>query len=47
VGKSHGDDVNIINGSREQLEGKTQERYGLAKDQIRKDIDIGAAVKGN
>jgi uncharacterized protein YjbJ (UPF0337 family) len=33
------DDLNIINGRREQLEGKIQQRYGLAKDQIRKDID--------
>jgi len=33
------DDLNVINGRREQLEGKIQERYGLAKDQIRKDID--------
>ena len=24
---------------RDQLEGKIQERYGLAKDQVRKDVD--------
>ena len=28
-----------INGKRDQLEGKIQERYGLAKDRARKDID--------
>ena len=33
------DDLTAINGSREQLEGKIQERYGIAKDQARKDID--------
>jgi uncharacterized protein YjbJ (UPF0337 family) len=38
-GKLTDDDLNIINGRREQLEGKIQQRYGLAKEQIRKDID--------
>lgn len=38
-GKLSDDDLNIINGRREQLEGKIQQRYGLAKEQIRKDID--------
>jgi uncharacterized protein YjbJ (UPF0337 family) len=38
-GKLTDDDLNVINGRREQLEGKIQQRYGLAKDQIRKDID--------
>jgi uncharacterized protein YjbJ (UPF0337 family) len=33
------DDLTAINGRREQLEGKLQERYGLAKDQARKEID--------
>jgi uncharacterized protein YjbJ (UPF0337 family) len=33
------DDLNVIAGRRDQLEGKIQERYGLAKDQVRKDID--------
>jgi hypothetical protein len=28
-----------INGRREQLEGKIQERYGIAKDQVRRDVD--------
>jgi uncharacterized protein YjbJ (UPF0337 family) len=33
------DDLTQINGKREQLEGKIQERYGLAKDRARKDVD--------
>jgi uncharacterized protein YjbJ (UPF0337 family) len=28
-----------INGRRDQLEGKIQERYGIAKDQARNDVD--------
>jgi uncharacterized protein YjbJ (UPF0337 family) len=33
------DDLTAIDGRREQLEGKIQERYGIAKDQVRKDVD--------
>ena len=33
------DDLDVINGRREQLEGKIQERYGVAKDQVRSDVD--------
>jgi uncharacterized protein YjbJ (UPF0337 family) len=29
----------MINGRREQLEGIIQQRYGLAKDMVRKDVD--------
>ena len=28
-----------LNGRQDQLEGKIQERYGIAKDQARKDVD--------
>jgi uncharacterized protein YjbJ (UPF0337 family) len=38
-GKLTDDDLAAINGKRDQLEGKIQERYGIAKDQARKDID--------
>jgi uncharacterized protein YjbJ (UPF0337 family) len=38
-GKLTDDDLHIINGRREQLEGKLQERYGYNKDQIRKEVD--------
>jgi len=33
------DDLTAINGKRDQLEGKIQQRYGLAKDMVRKDVD--------
>ena len=33
------DDLTQINGRRDQLEGKLQERYGLAKDRARKDVE--------
>jgi uncharacterized protein YjbJ (UPF0337 family) len=29
----------MINGQRDQREGKIQERYGIARDQVRKDVD--------
>jgi uncharacterized protein YjbJ (UPF0337 family) len=32
-------DLTEINGNREQLEGKIQERYGIAREQVRRDID--------
>jgi uncharacterized protein YjbJ (UPF0337 family) len=38
-GKLTDDDLTMINGRRDQLEGKIQERYGLAKDQVQKDVD--------
>jgi uncharacterized protein YjbJ (UPF0337 family) len=31
--------LNQINGKREQLEGRIQQRYGLAKDKARRDVD--------
>ena len=33
------DDLTAINGRREQLEGKLQERYGYAKEQAKKEVD--------
>ena len=38
-GKLTDDDLTAINGRREELEGKIQEYYGIAKDQARKDVD--------
>jgi uncharacterized protein YjbJ (UPF0337 family) len=38
-GKLTNDDLDVIAGQREQLEGKIQERYGYAKDQARKEVD--------
>jgi uncharacterized protein YjbJ (UPF0337 family) len=39
-------DLAQINGRRDQLEGKIQQRYGLAKDRVRKDVDdlVGRSV---
>jgi uncharacterized protein YjbJ (UPF0337 family) len=33
------DDIATINGRREQLEGKLQERYGYSKDLVKREID--------
>ena len=33
------DDIATINGKREQLEGKLQERYGYSKDQVKRKVD--------
>jgi uncharacterized protein YjbJ (UPF0337 family) len=38
-GKLTDDDLTTINGRRDQLEGRIQERYGIAKDQVRRDVD--------
>ena len=38
-GKLTDDDLDIVDGKRDQLEGKIQERYGIARDQVRKDVD--------
>lgn len=38
-GKLTDDELDQINGQRDQLEGKIQERYGIAKDQVRSDVD--------
>jgi uncharacterized protein YjbJ (UPF0337 family) len=32
-------DLEVVNGRRDQLEGKIQERYGIAKDRVRQDVD--------
>lgn len=33
------DDITMVNGRREQLEGRLQERYGYAKDKARQEVD--------
>jgi uncharacterized protein YjbJ (UPF0337 family) len=38
-GRLTDDDLDVVNGRQEQLQGKIQERYGLAKDQAKKDVD--------
>ena len=39
MGADLGVDLDVINGPRDQLEGKIQERYGYAKDQVSRDVD--------
>ena len=38
-GKLTNDDLSVINGRRDHLEGKIEERYGLEKDRVRSDVD--------
>ena len=38
-GKLTDDELDKMSGRRDQLEGKIQERYGIAKDQAKKDVD--------
>jgi len=38
-GKLTDDDLTAANGRRDELAGKVQERYGLAKDAARKQVD--------
>lgn len=38
-GKLTDDDMDVINGQREQLIGKVQERYGIAKAEAQKQVD--------
>lgn len=33
------DDLTVINGRRDKLEGKIQQRYGFASDYVRKEVD--------
>jgi uncharacterized protein YjbJ (UPF0337 family) len=42
-GKLTDDDLTQINGKEEELEGKIQERYGYAKDKVKKDIEAWRA----
>ena len=38
-GKLTDDDLDVIEGQKDQLVGKVQERYGIAKDEARKQVD--------
>jgi uncharacterized protein YjbJ (UPF0337 family) len=44
-GKLTDDDLTFINGKREQLEGRIQERYGIQRDLARKQIDEWARTQ--
>jgi uncharacterized protein YjbJ (UPF0337 family) len=43
-GKLTDDDLTAINGQRDQLEGRLQQRYGYAKDQTKKEVDAWFAT---
>jgi uncharacterized protein YjbJ (UPF0337 family) len=45
-GKLTDDDLTTVNGRREQLEGKIQDRYGYSRDQIRKEVDDWLRMTG-
>ena len=38
-GKLTDDDIDVINGQQEQLVGRIQERYGIAKSEAQKQVD--------
>lgn len=38
-GKLTDDDLDVIAGQRDQLVGRIQERYGIAKEQAQKEVD--------
>lgn len=38
-GKLTDDDLDVINGQRDQLIGRIQERYGIAKDEAQRQVD--------
>ena len=38
-GKLTDDDLDVINGKQNQLEGRLQQRYGYAKDQATKEVN--------
>jgi len=46
-GKLTDDDLTQINGNREALEGKLQERYGIAKDEVKKQVDTWSSTFRN
>lgn len=39
-GKLTDDDIDIIEGKRDQLVGKIQEQYGITKDEAEKQVDL-------
>ena len=43
-GKLTDDDLDVINGQHDQLIGKIQERYGIAKEAAQKQVDEWNAV---
>jgi uncharacterized protein YjbJ (UPF0337 family) len=46
-GKLTDDDINVIDGKHDQLIGKIQERYGIAKEAAQKQVDEWNAVESH
>ena len=38
-GKLTGDNLDVVAGNRKQLAGKIQERYGIAQEEVEREID--------
>jgi len=38
-GKLTNDDLNVVEGRRQELVGKVQERYGIARDEAERQVD--------
>jgi uncharacterized protein YjbJ (UPF0337 family) len=38
-GKLTDDEIDVVEGKRDQLVGKVQQRYGIAKDQAEREVD--------
>ncbi len=45
-GKLTDDDIDMINGKKDQLVGKLQQRYGWSRDQAEREADAWARVSG-
>ena len=46
-GKLTDDDLSVIDGQRDQLVGKIQERYGIAKEEAEEQVKTWEAMKVN
>ena len=46
-GKLTDDDIDVINGKHDQLVGKIQERYGIAREMAQKQVDEWNAVEAH
>lgn len=46
-GKLTDDDLNVINGQEEQLIGRIQERYGIAKEEAQRQVKEWNEASGN
>ncbi len=46
-GKLTDDDLDVINGRKEQLVGRIQERYGIAKEEAQRQVDDWSRVQSD